>query len=111
MRQRLAERLGSGGATYLLNVSQTARERAAAINDAGDTTRFNVVGTARWRLSEIATGKTVASGQADAFTSYAATGSTVATQSTRDDAVRRLAIIHADMITSRILLLSLDAAP
>lgn len=106
LRQRLENRLGRGTApAFLLKVDIASRERAAAITAEGDTARLNIIGTARWTLTSAADAKEVATGEVEAFTSYAATGSTIATQSTRDDALARLAIILADMIVSRILVL------
>ena len=104
MTTQLAQRLGDPQTPrYTINVTIDERERAAAINASGDTVRLNVIGQADWRVVDLATGLQVGGGTVDAFTSYAATGSTVATQATRDDARARLATLLADMIVTRIL--------
>ena len=101
---RLANRLGAPDAPrYVVKAAVTTRERAAAITAEGDTSRLNVIGVVNWSLTERATGRQIATGQTEAFTSYAATASTVATQATRDDARKRLAQILADMIVTQIL--------
>ncbi len=107
LRQRLEDQLGRSPAPrYLLKVDLTSRQRAAAITADGDTSRLNIIGTANWTLTDIARGTKVETGEVEAFTSYSATGSTIATQSTQDDAAARLAVILADMIVSRILILN-----
>lgn len=106
LRERLQDRLGDGSAPqYTLQVRIRSRQRAAAISEDGDTSRFNIIGTATWSLKRLGNGQTLGSGEVDAFTSYSATGSTIATQATRDDAEARLSVILADLIVSRILVL------
>ena len=101
---RLVERLGAPEAPrYVIKATVTTSERAAAITAAGDTVRLNIIGVARWSVVDATTQTQILTGRNEAFTSYAATGSTVATQATRDDARKRLAVILADMITTRVL--------
>ena len=105
LRERLQDRLGRSAAPeYLLETAVQSRQRAAAITAEGDTSRFNIIGVATWSLTNTDTGQKVDEGQVEAFTSYSATGSTIATQATRDDAEARLSVILADLIVSRILL-------
>ena len=109
---RLAERLGAASTPrYTLKATLNTRERAAAITAEGDTSRLNVIGEASWSLIDTASGLQVATGRAEAFTSYAATSSTVATQATRDDARRRLAMILGDMIVTQVLGRAAELAP
>ena len=109
---RLAERLGVPSIPrYTLKATLTTRERAAAITAEGDTSRLNVIGRASWSLLETVSGEQVATGHAEAFTSYAATSSTVATQATRDDARKRLAMILGDMIVTQVLSRAAELTP
>ncbi|SFR55592.1 LPS-assembly lipoprotein [Yoonia tamlensis] len=109
---QLEERLGLATAPrYLLRVTQTRAQRSAAIAEDGDTTRYNVTGTARWTLTDSASSEEVAQGQVDAFTSYSATGSTVATQTATVDADARLSVILADMVVDRLLILEPQLTP
>lgn len=111
IRTRLEERLGFATTPrYLLTVTRTEQRRTSAITSDGDTTRFNVIGTATWALKDAATGTQVETGAVEAFTGYATTGSTTATQAAETDATARLSVILADMIVSRILVLSLDVS-
>jgi LPS-assembly lipoprotein len=104
MRERLVERLGSTRQRrYLLTVEQAQTATAATITSDGDTTRFNLVGTAQYTLADI-NGETVLSGDVETFTGYSATGSTVATQAAEIDASKRLSIALADLIVARLLL-------
>lgn len=110
LNERFEERVGfSAAPRYLLRTSIRYNERAAAITAEGDTARLNIIGTADWVLTDLASGAQVETGRVDGFTSYSAIGSTIATQSTRDDALERLAVLLADRIVSRLLIL--DLAP
>ena len=101
---RLADRLGvTTSPNYVIKATINVSERAAAITAEGDQSRLNVIGVVNWSLTSRASGQQIATGQSEAFTSYAATASTVATQATRDDARKRLAQILADMIVTQIL--------
>jgi LPS-assembly lipoprotein len=108
LNERLEERLGfSGTPRYVLRTSIRYNERAAAITSEGGTARLNVTGSADWVLTDVTSGARVGAGQVEGFTSYSATGSTIATQSTRDDSLERLAILLADRIVSRLLIIDL----
>ena len=103
LRSRLVDRLGPvETARYTLDARIETVRTAAAINSAGDTTRFNLVGTASWVLTDDE-GRMLLTGESQTFTSFSATGSTVATQAAVRDARERLAITLADMIVSAIL--------
>ncbi|MDP5086361.1 MAG: LPS assembly lipoprotein LptE [Yoonia sp.] len=111
LRERLETRLGQSTAPrYQLSARVSQSQRTAAITSDGANTRFNIIGRATWALTENATGSRIGAGEVEAFTSYSATSSTVATQSTKDDAEARLAVILADMIVSRILVLTPEPA-
>lgn len=104
LRTRLIERLGdTTQARFTLDVVLSETPTAATVTLDGDTTRFNLVGTADWVLTDV-TGVTNMSGSEETFVSYSATGSTVATQSAASDASTRLSIALADLIVSRLLL-------
>ena len=103
MRKHLEARLGATQtAQYQLitNISET--RDAAAVTTDGDITRFSILGTATWKLTQGPA--TLSSGTVETFTSYAATGSTVATQAAEDDAVNRLSVALADLIVADMLL-------
>ncbi|SEP64421.1 LPS-assembly lipoprotein [Loktanella sp. DSM 29012] len=106
VRSRLVDRLGDGAGPYRLSVSLDRAQEAAALSTGGDILRYNVVGAAGWALTD-AEGTRLGDGQVDAFTSYAATGSTVATQTAATDANGRLMILLADRIVADIYLLDL----
>ena len=111
LRERLEDRLGrSAAAQFSLKTTPRSSQRAAAVASDGDTSRFNIIGTAEWSLVSLESTAVVDSGKVEAFTSYSATGSTIATQATRDDAEARLSVILADLIVSRILILGTEQA-
>ena len=104
LRRALEARLGQGAA-YVLRVETSISERPAAINAEGDVTRRTLDGQADWSLQ--AGDTTVASGTALRFASYAATGSTVATEAAERDARERLTVMLADTIVADLVLLDL----
>ena len=107
LRAQLEQRLGMpANPRYALAVTLSESSQPAAINATGDTTRYNVIGRANWALKDAVSGEEVDAGTVETFTSYAATGSTVATQAASEDATARLSVALADMITGRVLMLA-----
>lgn len=105
LRQQFRLRLGTATAPRLqLQADLSLQSRSAAVSAEGARTRINLIGTSNWVLRDRQTGARLASGQARAFTSYSATGSTIATQTSDVDATNRLATILADMIVSELLM-------
>ncbi|MCO4849205.1 MAG: hypothetical protein KC448_14705 [Yoonia sp.] len=104
LRDRLEERLGRASAPkYALDVQLDQSLTPATITVDGDTTRFNLAGTAAWVLRDAA-GSSLTFGEVETFTSYSATGSTVATETAATDAAARLSVALADLVVSRLLL-------
>lgn len=103
MRARLDDHFGPQTTPrYELVLTYSEQQSAATVNTDGDTLRFQRLGTVEWSLSD-ASGA-LQTGRAQSFTSYAATGSTVATQAAAADAGARLAIILADKIRDDLYL-------
>ena len=104
LAERLRERLGTGSATavYLLEVDLEIAETGVAVTQEGAVTRFTLVGVSKFHLIRKADGMVLASGEADNFTSYSTTDSTVATENARNDAAERLARILADQTVSQL---------
>ena len=101
LREAIADRIGQG-ARFRLEVTLDERQEAATVTQEGDIARFQLIGRADWRLTE---GDALrASGVSQGFTSFAATGSTVATQAAAADAGARLAVILADTILADLTL-------
>jgi LPS-assembly lipoprotein len=105
---RLEQRLGRApdGAPFALAHSLITAQEAVAITPAAEITRYNVTGTVDWRLTDTATGTVTASGRVRSFTSYSATGSTIATRAAREDALDRLVTILADRTADEVVLKS-----
>ena len=100
--QALRDRFGESiGTAYDLKVTLDINEVAAATTTEGSTTRYTLPGKASYVLSNLA-GFTLAQGTVDSFTSYSATGTTVATSTAQADARARLAQILADQIVTRL---------
>lgn len=104
LRDRLEDRLGRAVTSkFALTVQLEQSLAPATITTDGDTTRFNLVGSAVWVLRD-ATGASMTSGSVETFTSYSATGSTVATEAAAKDANSRLSVALADLIIARLML-------
>ncbi|MDO5604643.1 MAG: LPS assembly lipoprotein LptE [Paracoccus sp. (in: a-proteobacteria)] len=104
LNRRLAERLGpEDSALYALDYRLTTAVVAQAITPSEVATRYSLNGTADFALTEIATGARLVQGRVSSFTSYSATGTTIATTTAERDAHRRLMVMLADQIVTRLL--------
>jgi len=102
--ERLEERLGRAQvARYDLSYSITTQPVGVGITKASDITRYNLTGAIDWTLTDRESGTRVAGGRVESFTSWSATGSTVAGLAAEEDAHRRLMHILADQIVMRIV--------
>lgn len=103
VRTALTDRFGDGSAPkYLVTIDLNETQSTAAVTSEGDTTRFDLTGVASWTLSD-RSGSEISQGSVQTFTSYSATGSTVATQAAEPDAREKLAITLADLITADLI--------
>ncbi|MGB5863864.1 MAG: LPS assembly lipoprotein LptE [Sulfitobacter sp.] len=111
LTRHMETRLGrSGGAArYALDLAVSTGQAGLAINPAGEITRFNLIGNARFALRDTTSGNVITSGTVDNFTAYSATGTTVAALAAEEDALERLMVILGDQITARLF--STDLAP
>jgi len=102
--ERLEERLGRPKAERF-DLTYSIKTTAVGVGITPDNaiTRYNLNGTIDWALTNRATGTRVTGGEVKSFTSYSATGSTVAGLAAQEDAARRLMRILADQITARLL--------
>ena len=101
--ERLEERLGRpADARYALGFTITTKAVGVGITTDNAITRYNLTGAVDWTLRDLA-GAEVTRGRAQGFTSYSATGSTVAGLSAAEDAARRLMRILGDQIVTRLL--------
>lgn len=87
---------------YELAVIIDLGSQGQAITEEGSTTRYSLLGVAKYTLRKLETDNIVASGEVQNFTGYSATGSTVETLATERDARRRLMQILADQITAQL---------
>lgn len=103
-RTALEDRFGAAdNPDFDVEITLTETASTAAVNVEGSTTRFDIQGNAGWALNS-ASGASIANGSVQTFTSYSATGSTVATQSAEQDARARLAHALADLITADLII-------
>jgi LPS-assembly lipoprotein len=101
---RIESRLGRGQApAYDLSYSLGATRESGGITSDNATTRYTLKGTATFTLTDRASGARVAGGTVRAFTSWSATGTTVAGLAAEDDAARRLSVILADQVITRLI--------
>ncbi len=100
--QRLAERLGGDGDVYALDYRINAGAVSQAITTDEVTTRYSLNGTADFALSD-SNGKVLIQGRVSSFTSYSTTGTTIATLSAEGDARRRLSVMLADQVVTRLM--------
>lgn len=107
--ERLEERIGRpDSARFDLGYTITTRVIGVGITPENAITRYNLTGAVDWTLTERAMAQRVAGGRVENFTSYSATGSTVAGLAAEEDAAFRLMRILADQIVSRLIATSRD---
>lgn len=107
--QRLEERLGSpANARYALTYSIRTEAVGVGITSIGSITRYNLKGEVDWALSTMGGETRLAGGTVGSFTSYAATGSTVAGVAAEEDAALRLMRVLADQIVTRLIAVAAD---
>lgn len=112
LTREIEDRLGrTADPRFALSLAVVTRSEAIAISANNVTSRYNLLGEVTFALREVAGGRVLASGRATNFTSYSASGSTVATQAAEADARERLMIVLADEILRRIETAPAIAAP
>lgn len=104
LNAHLSTRLGPETAprydlTYALRVAVVEQ----GITPEQVTTRYALNGTLDFRLTDRASGATLAQGAVSAFTSYSATGTTIATTAAEADARARLMRMLGDQLVTRLL--------
>jgi LPS-assembly lipoprotein len=101
--ERLEERLGRPQAPiYDLSYTIKTNQISVGITPDNDITRYNLTGRVDWSVTDRTSGARVAGGTAESFTSFSATGSTVAGLAAEEDAGLRLMRILADQIVTKI---------
>lgn len=104
LNMRLSERLGPE-VTPRYDLAYTLRVAVLgqAITPEQVTTRFALNGTVQFTLTDRASGTRITKGAVNAFTSYSATGTTIATTAAESDARQRLMRMLADQLVTRLL--------
>lgn len=102
--ERMEERLGRPEARrYDLTYKIFTESIGVGITPDNRITRYNLKGRIDYTLTDVGTGARVAGGQVQSFTSYAATGSTVAGLAAEENAAHRLMRILADQVVVRLI--------
>ncbi|QUS36470.1 LPS assembly lipoprotein LptE [Falsirhodobacter algicola] len=102
--ERMEERLGKPKeARYDLTYRITTTVESVGLQTDNTYTRYSIIGTIDWGVIDHATGERVTGGVARNFTSYSATGSTVAGLSAEEDAGYRLMRMLADQIVTQLV--------
>ncbi len=100
---RLEDRLGRAASPqFALAWTIRTEPSAGGITAAGATTRFTLTGTATYGLTEVATGALRSEGTVEGFTSWFTTGTTISSLASEEDARRRLMILLADRVITRL---------
>ena len=104
LTRALEDRLGRPApARFGLACSVSLDTQSAAISASNVATRVNLLGRVTYALRDLGTGEVLTSGKVDSFTSYSASGTTVARQAAERDAQERLMTILADQVTTRLI--------
>lgn len=101
---RIEERLGRPeGAAFRLRYTISTKAEALAIARTNAITRYRLEGSIRFRLLDKGGEKVLTSGEVGSFTAYSASGTSIATAASRDDAKTRLMILLADQVVTRLI--------
>ena len=110
--QQMEKRLGRGaGGRFALSYDIETEKVSLGFTTDGAITRYNLLGRVTWQLKEAATGRELAAGVEKNFTSWSATGITIAAVNAETDAEARLMRILADQIATRLIALSSQLPP
>ena len=107
---RLEERLGRAGRapSYDLGYRLNVIEDPVGVRPNQEIQRYNVIGRIDWTLTSTETGAVVGSGGFESFTSYAATGQPAAGLTAQEDAHKRLMVLLADQLVTRLVATATD---
>ena len=112
LRRRIEERLGQATAgAWRLSTQIKTEDIGLGFTTDGDITRYNINGTTDYTLRRTGSSEIFRQGKIQHFTSYSATGTTVATLAAKRDAEVRLMTILADQIIDQLLIISEDLQP
>ncbi|MBS8226811.1 hypothetical protein DYI42_11270 [Vannielia litorea] len=101
---RVETRLGRAAAAPMrLDYAITTRRDGLAITADQETQRYNLMGEVTYRVTDTTTGAELSTGRTHSFTSFSATGTTVATTTAERDARKRLMVILADQAVTHLL--------
>lgn len=101
---RVENRLGRTAAGPMrLDYTIDTRREGLAITADQETQRYNIVGEVTYQVTDTTTGAVLSTGRTNSFTSYSATGTTVATSTASRDAEARLMVILADQAVTHLL--------
>ena len=101
--ERLEQRLGHADApAYQLTYAIDTQTNAVGFTQTYAITRYNINGSVRYVLRDLASGAELTSGTVDSFTSHSASGTTVSTLIAERDAKARLMRLLADQIVLRL---------
>ncbi|MDC3389496.1 LPS assembly lipoprotein LptE [bacterium] len=112
LNRRIEERLGQATAgAWRLSTKLETENIGSGFTADGDITRYHIKGTAIYTLRRMCSSDIYREGKVQHFTSYSATGTTVATLALKRDAEVRIMTILADQIIDQVLLTSEDLSP
>jgi len=102
--ERIEERLGRTE-IHRFDLAYTIATESVGVGVTTDNriTRYNLKGAIDYTLSDTGTGQRITGGRVQSFTSYAATGSTVAGLAAEEDAAYRLMRLLADQVIARLI--------
>ncbi|ETX29996.1 LPS assembly lipoprotein LptE [Roseivivax isoporae] len=103
--RRIEERLDRAAlGRYTLEATVETEQTDLGTTSTGSTTRYRILGSARYRLTETGTGRLLLEDRIESFTGYSATGSNVSTLASERDALQRVTTILADRVVDALIL-------
>jgi LPS-assembly lipoprotein len=101
---QMETRLGrSSNGRFVLAYDMSVSEDSLGVTTDQEITRYNVLGTIDYTLTDTTTGLVARTGQVKSFTSYSATSTLLAARTAETDAQRRLMVILADKTVTQLV--------
>lgn len=103
LTRELETRLGRARSpSYGLALTTIVTAEGLNIDTTGNIKRYDLIGAVDYVLRDLSDGRAVVTGRVENFTGYSTTGTTVATLAAEQDAQKRLMVILADQIVTRL---------
>ncbi len=102
IKQRLRDRIGTGGTDYILRLRPTSRERRLGVSDQDVATRFDLSVSSRYEILDARTGDSLDTGSVRVVTTYGAPLDPYGREAAQSAAIRNVSAEAADRLMVKL---------